>query len=65
MPEMRLVGDEDGAVWILCERTGCMVPGECFAKVCFLMIPVPSSATPLDVDRIWMQHKVDHANLEK
>jgi len=64
-PEMRLVGDEAGVVYILCERKGCLVPGDCYSKLCYLEIEVDRWATPLDIDRIWMAHRREHANLEK
>lgn len=67
--EMFLVGDEDGAVNIQCRRKGCEVPRPKTSlshlresQSVWLEIEVPYSATPLDVDRIWHQHRVDHAN---
>lgn len=63
--EMYLVGNEDGEVSIQCRREGCLVPGNCHNKMCWLEIPVPYAATPMDVDRIWMQHRIEHANLPR
>lgn len=71
---MRFVGNEDGEVTIQCQRRGCMVDRQVFggslaplsprSKV-WLEIPIPYDATPKDVDRIWHQHRIDHANREK
>lgn len=61
--EMRLVGDEDGVVSILCERKGCMVQSS--HGPVWLQISLAYYATPADVERTWMQHRLDHANREK
>lgn len=73
--EMFLMGNEDGSVWIQCRRKGCMVDRQVYGSYAaalsannqrvWLQIPLPYDATPKDVDRIWMQHRLDHANREK
>ena len=57
--EMFLVGDECGGVFIQCRRKGCLVDGF------WLQFPVPHDATPRDVDRIWAEHRLAHANKER
>lgn len=67
---MFLVGDESGGVNIQCRRKGCEVKRLDTSplaqaspyRATWLEIEVPYDATPLDVDRIWHQHRVDHAN---
>lgn len=64
-PEMRLIGDEDGAVHILCERKGCMVDISSPldpTRLVWLTIKVPYDATPRVLDQMWMQHRLEHAN---
>ena len=71
--EMYLVGREDGSVAIQCRRKGCEVrrlDKSPLAQVSpyrtsWLEIGVPYDATPLDADRLWHQHRVDHANKER
>lgn len=71
--EMRFVGNEDGEVTIQCQRRGCMVDRAVYGMLAglnprskvWLEIPIPYDATPKDVDRIWHQHRIDHANREK
>lgn len=54
--EMYLVGDESGGVFIQCRRKGCLVDGF------WPEIPVPMDARPWDVDQLWVQHSLAHAN---
>ena len=69
--EMYLVGHEDGSVAVQCRRKGCEVrepvrsTSGVEVRAVWLEIEVPYEATPLDVDRIWHQHRVDHANKER
>lgn len=66
--EMFLMGNEDGSVWIQCRRKGCMVAAEAYGehmRLVWLQIPLPYDADPRDVERVWMQHRLDHANREK
>lgn len=55
---MYLVG-HDGMVSIQCRRTGCLTDGM------WLEIPLDPDVTPRQVEQIWMQHSLDHANLER
>lgn len=65
--EMFLSGGEGGEVFIVCRRKGCMIQWSETRKphLVWLQIEVPYEATPLDVDRIWMQHRIEHANRER
>ena len=70
--EMFLVGDESGEVYIQCRRRGCMVPREPHglgalnpSRMVWLEITIPYDATPRDVDRIWAEHRLAHANKER
>lgn len=63
IPEMRLTGTEDGEVFIQCRRKGCMV--RLRDARFYLDILVPYDATPTVVDRMWMQHRLEHANREQ
>lgn len=70
--EMFLVGNENGEVMIQCRRKGCEVPRPKIGRshlggspTMWLEIEVPYDATPLDADRLWHQHRVDHANKER
>lgn len=70
--EMFLMGDADGSVWIQCRRKGCEVRrldtsplAASPYQTSWLEIPVDFWATPKDVDRIWMQHRLEHANREQ
>ena len=70
--EMFLLGREDGTVVIQCRRKGCMVPRPKTGlshlnphQMTWLEIELPYEATPLDADRLWHQHRVDHANKER
>lgn len=58
-PEMRLSCNFDDEVVILCTREGCRVDSF------WLEIPLPFDATPMIVERMWMEHRLAHANLEK
>lgn len=69
--EMFLVGTEDGGVVIQCRRKECEVP-RLKTRLSHLSkfqtewreIEVPYEATPLDVDRLWNQHRLSHTNME-
>ena len=58
--EMYIVGNEDGEARIQCRRKGCLTPAGFWFE-----ITLPYDATPAVVDRLWHQHRLDHANKER
>lgn len=66
--EMRLVSNYDGEVAIQCQRKGCMVDRENSGALspsnqkAWLEIPLPYDADPRLVEKVWMQHRLDHAD---
>lgn len=63
--DMRLMGDEDGTVSVVCERNACLVPHQDFAagpmRRVYLQMPLAYEATPADAAAVWEAHLAVHA----